>query len=162
MKKLFLSLLTVLSAATFYSCEGDQGPMGPAGPAGRDGLDGENGLVYYQKTDFTVESADWQLRAPDDKPNERYYRYEFDYNELTDEMCDIGIISAYFVYDDGYQNPLPSTKFHSYEENGQKFYYSQTIDYEYAPGKIIFIVTNSDFYTDEKPATMTFRVITHY
>ncbi|MEE3448157.1 MAG: hypothetical protein VZQ51_06070, partial [Bacteroidales bacterium] len=108
MKKLFLSLLTVLSAATFYSCEGDQGPMGPAGPAGKDGLDGENGLVYYQKTDFTVESADWQLRAPDDKPNERYYRYEFDYNEITDEMCDIGIISAYFVYDDGYQNPLTS------------------------------------------------------
>jgi len=162
MKKLFLILLTAFSAINFQSCDGDRGPMGPHGPAGRVGRDGEDGLVYYQKNDFTVASADWQLRAPDDKPNERYYRYEFDYNELTDEMCDIGIVSAYFVYDDGYQNPLPSTKFHSFEENGQKFYYSQTIDYEYAPGKIIFIVTNSDFYTDEKPGTMTFRVITHY
>jgi hypothetical protein len=136
--------------------------MGPAGPVGRDGKDGEDGLVYYEKTDFTVESKDWQLRAPDDKPNERYYRYEFDYKELTEEMCNIGIISAYLVYDDGYQNPLPGTRYHSYEGNGQMFYYSQTIDYEYAPGKIIFIVTNSDFYTDEKPETMTFRVITHY
>ncbi|MBQ3656094.1 MAG: collagen-like protein [Bacteroidales bacterium] len=160
MKKLLLVLLTALSAATFQSCgKGDPGPVGPMGPAGRDG---EDGVVFYHTADFTVDAQDWELRAPNNKPNERYFRYEFDYKELTEEMCNIGVTNVYHIYNDGYQNPLPSTKYHSYNQDGQTMYYSQTVDYEYAPGKIIFIATNSDFFTDEKPETMTFRVITHY
>ena len=153
MKKLLIILSALLLSNIFVSCEGERGPMGPAG---------KDGVVYYEKGEFTVKSEDWELCTPNDSPNEKYFRYEFDYNELTDLMCDIGIVNAYVVYDDGFQNQLPYTRHHSYSENNENHFYDTTIEYEYAPGKIIFLVTNSDFYIGDRPQTMTFRVITHY
>lgn len=133
--------------------------MGPMGPAGRDG---EDGVVFYRKDEFEVIQKDWKVAELN---GSKYFKCEFDYPELTETMCDIGIVNAYLLIEDDitYQRQLPATNAYNVEtEENQSYFYTTVIDYEYAPGVITFYVTNSDFNVDKKPETMIFRVITHY
>ncbi|MBQ5404081.1 MAG: hypothetical protein IIU11_06930 [Bacteroidales bacterium] len=156
MKRLFLIVLTMVSIFALPSCEGDPGPRGPAG------RDGEDGVVFYRKDEYEVLQKDWKEAEFN---GSKYFRYEFEYPELTETMCDIGIVNAYILIDDDvtYQRQLPATNAYNVEtEEGQSYFYTTVIDYEYAPGVITFYVTNSDFSVDKKPEDMRFRVITHY
>ncbi len=161
MKKLLL-LMPLIATLFLTSCEGDPGPMGPMGPSGNDG---EDGVVNYVKSKFTVESNDWEL------VDNQYYKFTFDYEELTTTMCDIGVVCAYMFWTDDenvmYQGQLPCTRYYTEEKKNDDgttsdIFYSTTIDYEYGPNQITFFVTNSDFYIGDKPQTYNFRVITHY
>lgn len=165
MKKVLFSLLT-LAVLFFSSCRGDEGPMGPQGPAGPAGQNGQNGHdghdgagLQYLRFDFTVDSKDWILAG---EGKEKYYKYHFDFSELTANLCDIAIVNAYYMWDDEngvtYQSLLPTVRHHVDGET----YYTTTIDYDYAPGNLNFYVTNSDFFVDDKPETMVFRVVVYF
>lgn len=164
-------MLPLLALMLLGSCRGDEGPMGPMGPQGepgRDGLDGQNGRDGLDgegmKTldfDFTVEQNNWQAIIDTDEP---YFKYSFDnFAELQKNVIEQGMLSVYRVFSDGYYGAVPSVQLKkATDNNGETVFYTQVIDYEFATNTINFFVTNSDFYMDEKPETMTFRVVVQY
>ena len=149
------------------SCRGDEGPMGPvgpAGPAGQDGLDGHDGVdgegLKTLEFTFTVEQNDWAAMMDSDEP---YFKCEFDnFKELESDIINHGMLTVYRMLDEDYYATLPVTKLHKESNDNGDIFYTQLIDYEFAPGKISFYVTNSDFYMDEKPDAMDFKVVVHY
>lgn len=162
MKKLLLIMLPMLAVLLLGSCRGDDGPMGPEGPmgpAGRDGVDGEGFKTL--EFDFTVAQNDW-LAVKD--VNEPYFKCSFDqFQELEKDIIDHGMLAVYRILDDDYFGALPTVQLHKGNNaEGTEIFYTQLIDYEFAPGVINFYVTNSDFYMDEKPDAMKFKVVVHY
>ncbi len=148
----------MLAVLLLGSCRGDEGPMGPMGPAGQDGLDGE-GFKTLEFT-FTVDQNDWDAITDTEEP---YFKCMFDFKELEATIINQGMLSVYRLLDEDYNATLPITKPHKETNDaGEDIYYTQLIDYEFAPGKISFYVTNSDFFMDEKPETMEFKVVVHY
>ncbi len=158
----------MIAALFFSSCRGDEGPMGPMGPAGPagqnghigvDGQDGKDGAgLQFLRYDFTVFKEDWEVIGGD---IEKCFKCHFDFKELTADLCDIAIINAYYMWDeDGttYQSALPTVR----HRGDLSLRFTTTIDYDYAPGKLNFYVTNSDFYVAEPPETMVFRVVVYY
>ncbi|MCQ2250434.1 MAG: collagen-like protein [Bacteroidales bacterium] len=163
MKKLLIMILPMIAALLMQSCKGDEGPMGPAGPAGEPGRDGESGgapCTEYISLDFTVESDNWQLIHGEN--GTAYYSYAFDnVTELNKDIFWNGIMNVYNIWTDNnatYQSQLPTVR---HRKDGDD-YFTCTIDYDFGEKSIIFNVTNSDFYIDEKPETMTFRVVAYY
>lgn len=156
----------MLAALLLGSCRGDEGPMGPEGPAGpagldgRDGQDGQDGegLKTLEFT-FTVEQNDWEAVKDSNEP---YFRCVFNFKELEASIIDHGMLTVYRMLDDDYYATLPITKPHKDTNNDGDIYYTQLIDYEFAPGSISFYITNSDFYMDTKPDAMDFKVVVHY
>ncbi|MBR4325020.1 MAG: collagen-like protein [Bacteroidales bacterium] len=166
MKKLLLIMLPMLAALLLGSCRGDDGPMGPEGPMGpagrdgRDGIDGKDGEgMKTLEFTFGVKQNDWEIVKDSKEP---YFRYEFDFKELESSIIDHGMLTVYRMLDDDYYATLPVTKLHKDTNDNGDIFYTQLIDYEFAPGKISFYVTNSDFYIDEKPDAMDFKVVVHY
>lgn len=161
MKKLFTFISAMVIAASMQSCEGPAGPEGPMGPMGPAGQDGSS--FFFINKEFTVESAHWINEGS-------YFSYTFDIPELNKEMCESASIVVYRYYDET-QTPLPDVKHHSEDkeeknENGEivpfSIYWTTTVDYDYQPGKITFYYTCSDFFTNENPPTMDFRLVVHY
>lgn len=52
-------------------------------------------------------------------------------------------------------SPLPVVRHLSETVNGNKVYFTETIDYEYSPGEVVFYVTISDF-VKQNPGTIDF------
>ena len=157
MKRYFLLIMMLSTALFFESCRGDEGPMGPAG---RDGRDGE-GLNVLNAI-FTAD--DWTLV----KGDEPYFKCQKDFPELDPGMVEYGIVTPYLVCRDDagneyYQN-LPAVRHHASfnDETQETINYTQTIDCEFAAGTITFFVTNSDFYVEDMPEKMKFKVVCHY
>ncbi len=151
----------MMAAMLLGSCRGDEGPMGPPGAPGANGMDGKDGLETH-RTDLTIESKDWIL---DEKDN--YFYYVFNgCDEITPLICDKGSVNAYaMMEDDGveYQTQLPMIRYKYYIDNkGEMVPYQTMLDYEYAPGKITFFVTNSDFNVESKPDSYKIRLILHW
>ncbi|MBP5683551.1 MAG: collagen-like protein [Bacteroidales bacterium] len=171
MKKLLFLMLPLLALMLLGSCRGDEGPMGPEGPAGpagldgRDGQDGRDGLdgegMKTLDFDFTVEQNDWTPVLDTEEP---YFKFSFEnFAELETKVIEQGMVSVNRVFGDGYYGAVPSVQLKkATNDNGDVVFYTQVIDYEFAPKTINFFVTNSDFYMDEKPETMTFRVVVQY
>ena len=157
MKRYFLLIMMLATALFFESCRGDEGPMGPAG---RDGRDGEGLNVI--SSNFTVD--EWAL-VENDEP---YFECLCKYPELDASMVEYGIVTPYIVWtgDDckEYLQNLPAVRHHSYtdKKNDETVYYTQTIDCEFTAGLIRFFVTNSDFYVEDMPENMKFKVVCHY
>lgn len=159
----------MLAALLLGSCRGDEGPMGPMGPAGPAGLDGKDGQDGRDGKDgegfktleftFTVEQNDWEIVKDTPEP---YFRCVFDFKELESSIIDHGMLTVYRMLDDDYYATLPITKPHKETNDNGDIYYTQLIDYEFAPSSISFYVTNSDFFIDEKPDAMDFKVVVHY
>ena len=161
MKKLLLIMLPLLAALLLGSCRGDDGPMGPEGPMGPAGLDGVDGEGFKTlEYEFLVAQNDWKAVTNTDEP---YFMYDFDFTKLDSYVIDHGMITVYRVFDNGNFTALPNVKLRK-ETNqaGKEITYTQLIDYEFAPSFLCFYVTNSDFYMDEKPDAMKFKVVVHY
>lgn len=163
MKRYFLLIMMLATALFFEGCRGDEGPMGPMGPAGRDGRDGRDGEgLNVLNAPFTAD--DWTLV----KGDEPYFECQKDFPELESGMVEYGIVTPYLVWtgNDGkeYLQNLPAVRHHASfnDETQETFYYTQTIDCEFAAGTITFFVTNSDFYVKELPENMKFKVVCHY
>lgn len=156
MKKAIFCIVAFMLA--FVSCEGPAGPMGPEGPAGV----GTNWKVY---DNIVVNSEDWELIQDADGSHPRYMA-EVTLHDLTDEEFDFvytdGSFQAYVYKDMGIetQAPLPYIVHREAVDNqGAYMTWEETYDFDYSPGTVAFYATYSDFFVDQRPPSMTFRVI---
>jgi len=135
MKKVFIFTLL---AAILISCEGKRGKDG------KDGL-----LAVWKVVTLPVKANDWQPHP--NSSNVSYYSVIFNVPDITKDIFLDGLIQCYRYYDDR-QIVLPYVR---HLTDGQ-FLWTQTIDYEYYVGGMEIFLTNSDFYYDSPPESMTF------
>ncbi len=156
-------LAIFLMAILFASCEG------PMGPPGRDGLDGENSEPTSLVIDYQIEvrSSDWKLSKTE--AGEPIYTYDF---RIKDKDFDLykkayyeGLVTSYMYLDFGdkdleAQTPLPNPV---NRQDNEGHLWTETYSYDYTvDGFIIFKVSVSDFFLDQKPPTTYFRVALTY
>ena len=136
MKKAFF---VILVSIVVFSCgkEGPRGSRGPQGVPGRDGSNGKDGTqinTYY----FEVFPEQWKINGT--YGSEGYYCYEEkNLSDLTSSVIEQGAILVYVLFGD-YDHQLPYI-IPSYDDG----YYARIIRYDLQPGKIGFIVEDSDF-----------------
>lgn len=137
MKKLLLLVVAVLTLSAcgdeYYDCECDG-----------DGL-------YMHALDIRA--------APNDKTwefvEDGFFHTVAEFPELDNFAFKYGHLTVYLVDHTNkgdVQIPLPYTRYYKdYDSNGQPYYWSQYIHYEFKVGEIHIYVTNSDYYYDEEP-----------
>lgn len=151
-------LAIVLMVVMFSSCEGEVGPMGPPGQDG--------GITYWVfDNQILVKSSDWELR---DNGGEPFYMYEY---RIADKDFDIyqkayeeGLITCYMYldYDSDAQaqTALPNPVHR--KDSGNNLW-TETYAAEYTKdGFIIFKVTFSDFFIDQRPPETYFKAVITY
>lgn len=143
------TLVALLLAVIFVSCEG---PMGPQGPAGYDGADGGDWGEYSY---FTVKANQWQSDGIAGT-NSFYYYYNQKWDELDEMAVERGIVIGYVVDHTGGYTTMPYV-YHD-KDNEQGFEWTKTTSFSYDIGVFEIQVTNSDFY-DDPPGDMSFRII---
>ena len=145
-------LAIFLMAILFVSCEG------PQGEPGRDGTS----TYWIIEDEIEVKSNDWKLSSNEE--GEPIYTYDF---RIKDKDYDLymnayytGLVSCYMYLDFGddkleAQTPLPNPVDRQ-DKDGNKW--TETYSYDYTiDGFIIFKVSISDFFLDQKPPTTYFR-----
>ena len=155
MKKLFFLLSVVLF--TFASCEG---------PPGRDGLDGRDGAgTYWFVKTYTIQSNQWTLINGEDQLNS-YFRAQISIPKLDRELYERGNVQCYMfqnINNTEVQTPLPFTiPLGEKGTGGGELLWTETVSFDFYPGTITFYVNYSDFYTSNRPGTVTFRVVLTY
>ena len=148
-------LAIFLMAFLLASCEG------PMGPPGKDG-----GITeWWEKEDILVKSSDWELV---DNYGEPFYMYQY---RISDENFSLyqdaykkGLITCYMYLDHGKdkeaQTALPNPVNRLDSENN---IWTETYAAEYTKdGFIIFKVTFSDFFTDQRPPETHFKAVITY
>ena len=155
MKKiLFLFSAVIMLLA---SCEG---------PAGRDGLDGRDGYAteWVIKT-YTINSNQWQLVNGVDQLNS-FYQAEVRIPELDVDIYEDGAVLCYMFQDvngDEVQTMLPFTIPRGVDNgNGTEDLWTETYACDFTVGSIMFYVNYSDFYTNNRPPTTSFKVALIY
>ncbi len=150
MKKI-LGLLMLLVA--FASCEG---PVGPEGPMGPQGERGDSTVEGWRNVTMEVKSNDWKLiDYVDGNP---CYMYEFSWDELTKNVYENGIVLGHLYTTVGTTETLTPLPFVLHRQNSEGNTWTETYTYDYSPGYVAFYATYSDFYMDQKPGDLTFRV----
>lgn len=136
---------------TFASCEGPMGPVGPEGPAGP----GTNWKII----NIPVDSRDWKIMQDEDGSNPRFF-YEIEVPEIDEFIYTDGLVSAYLYTNVGIetQTPLPYELHREEIIDGKVITWSENTTFDYSPGSIAFYVTYSDFFVEQNPPTMEFRV----
>lgn len=153
MKKLILLLCM---AFTMFACEGEMGPMGPMGPQGKDGEPG-TGTQWYTKS-FTINSNQWELIG---EPGElkSYYMAVFDLPQLSEFIFKEGTVIGYMSMGENIKNGLPYVMHTAEETEEGSHYWTQTYDFDFAPGSVAFYATFSDFETQKRPGNETFHIV---
>ena len=161
-------LLFLLSVALwlFASCEGPAGRDGLEGRPGKDGKDGKDGIeTYWFVGVYTINSNNWQLVNGVDQLNS-FYRASITIPELTNDIYEDGNVFCYlFQTIDGQevQTPLPFTvPLGEAADNNTEFLWTETVAFDFSPGRITFYVNYSDFITSIRPDRMIFRVVLNY
>jgi len=99
-----------------------------------------------------------------------YYYAAYDISQLTSFIFNSGNVQAYLIEKNSYgeetQRPLPFTRHkEEWNEQGDKFTYTETYDYFYGVGWIEFNYTASDFEYEKsggiqyRPTDKQFRVV---
>lgn len=153
-------LVIFLMTLLFVSCEGHMGPPGQ---------DGQNAEQTYWviEDEIEVKSSDWKLSS--NEAGDPIYTYDYrikdkDYDLYMDAYYE-GLVTAYMYLDFGdkeleAQTPLPNPVNRRDNEGN---IWTETYSYDYTvDGFIIFKVSVSDFYLDQKPPTTYFRVALTY
>ncbi|MDR1259371.1 MAG: hypothetical protein LBK65_08870 [Tannerellaceae bacterium] len=144
MKKLFITLLT---AICLLSCEGPAGPMGPAAEQ-----------TQWKYVYYTVEDRHWNLVGQIGDLNS-FYEFSFEEPSLTDFIYSEGVVMGYAVDNpqtrDEILRPLPDTWPVGEDTN----LWTESVTFAYKPGLVTFYVGYSDFATNVRPPTMTFKIM---
>ena len=148
MKKIIGLLLLMIA---FTACEGPMGPPGPPGPAGGNG---DSMLEGWKYRTFTVKSEDWQLV---DGP-EPFYVYEFQWDELTEYVYKKGVVMGNVYTLVGDVETLTPLPFVLHRQDSKGTFWTETYTFDYNPGYVAFYATFSDFFVDQRPGDMDFRV----
>ncbi len=167
MKKLFTFLaIAVLAAA----CEGPMGPMGPQGPAGYNGHDGKDGTVSKLVIDnIEIAPKDWEEYTVDGYFD--HYFCDVKLPGFTSSIFNTGFYYIYWkYYEDGgngtnilIQEGEGATMYYEGSDNGEVFYYQETISCDYSAGWVRINFRSSDFYAGSKPdKPYLFRFVAFY
>ena len=152
MKKLFL--LMTAAMVLFASCEG---------PAGRDGIDGAE--TYWFVEDYTINANQWKLINGEDQLNS-YFQAEVQIPQLDSDIYRKGNVFCYmYQRNDGVevQTLLPFTVPYGEPRGGNSEHiWIETYACDFKVGSVMFYVNFSDFYTNNRPPTTTFRVVLNY
>ncbi|WP_108823519.1 collagen-like protein [Dysgonomonas sp. Marseille-P4361] len=153
MKKLILLLSMMF---TLFACEGEMGPMGPQGPEGKPGEPGYGNKWYT--TSFTIKSDQWELVG---EPGElkSYYMVVLDLHQLTEEIFEEGTVVGYISMGENVKNGLPYVMHTAEGGTDGNHYWTQTYDFDFAPGSVAFYATFSDFETQKRPGDETFHIV---
>jgi hypothetical protein len=163
MKNLFI---IALSALIFAACEGPMGPPGPQGlpgapgQNGQDGRNGQNGTngrdgdgTNWIRTTVTINPGDWQVMngAPGDLGT--YFFATVRWNELTKWVYDTGSVVAYIENIEGVKNGMPFVWHRGIKADDgiTDITWTETYDFDFAPGELGFYLTYSDFSTRIRP-----------
>ncbi len=173
MKKLFF---IAAAALMFASCEGPMGPIGPQGPQGvpgqngQDGQDGRNGQngrdgqdgegTKWFTTSFTVNPNEWERVGEPGSVDSFFVAYR-SLPELNKYVYDKGSVITYIENGEGIKNGMPFVLHLGYEENnGGKYLWTETYDFDFTVGEVAFYLTYSDFSTNFEPdKSKTFHVV---
>ena len=153
----------LLLAVAFASCEGPQGPEGPMGtegPQGPAGSSGDGVIEGWRYATFSVNSNDWQeIANVDGNP---CYMCEFEWEDITDYVYNEGLAigSIYTTVGEVETlSPLPYVLHRQgTDDAGNPIYWTETYTFDYNPGYVAFYVTYSDFFMDQRPGNIDFRV----
>jgi len=169
MKKIIFLLSAVLWL--FASCEGPAGRDGidgldgidgRNGTNGRDGTDGRDGVgMYWFIKNYTVNTSQWQLIG---KANElgSYYQASISVPELDRDIYENGNVFCYmFQRSNGVevQTLLPFTVPYGESKANSDYLWTETYACDFSVGVVMFYVNYSDFVTNIRPPTTTFRVV---
>lgn len=149
----------ILAAATLLTaCVGPQGPQGEKGDKGDPGESTQWSIV-----NMSVSSEDWELVSYADGTNPYYY-VTFDVPELDDFIYAQGLTKCYIEFnrgtDSAYQQELPYVRhYEAYNDNDEQIIWTRTVDYDFGIGFVNVYVTFSDFYVDDRPEAMDFRLV---
>jgi len=108
---------------------------------------------------LSIRSNQWTPHTDADGYN-LYYSRTISMPEITPNLYTYGsVLTYYLIYNDLNeqiaQQVLPYVRHY---ENADGARWTRTVDFEYSPGSMTIIVTNSDF-LDEIPPLMDFRVV---
>jgi len=121
--------------------------------------------TYWFVQEYTVRSNDWQL-VNGVNQLDSYYRYSFNIPELNRDIFNKGHVFCYmFQKNDAGQDVqtlLPFIIPRGENTNGKESLWMESYAYDFAVGKITFYFNCSDFITDVRPETTTFRVVLNY
>ena len=154
MKRLIYFMLLAVTSLTLASCEGKPG---------RDGRDGRDGLVNYYNIPVQINQNEWSYTNAD---NNNYFYAVISVPELTWDISEHGNMMVYREYDQGTNNavqtPLPYSRHVEYQDNGEWYFYTESVDYEFTKGQVTIFYTASDFdyelNTNFVPEQMNFRI----
>ena len=160
MKKILLLLVT--SVLVLSSCEGPAGRDGFDGRDGLDGLDGE-GTKWFVKT-YTIKQGDWKLVKGVNELNS-YFRAEVLIKELDNFVYEKGNVFCYMFQNiDGVevQTMLPFVIPLGEGHSGGEDLWTEMYSCDFSPGSIMFYVNYSDFITEVRPGTISYRVVLNW
>ena len=155
MKNLLAIFLMVF---LFASCEG------PMGPPGQDG-----GITeWWIKEEIKVKSSDWELVYNENKDPIYIYEYRIDDQDMSlyTDTYRKGLITTYMYldFDDDAeaQTALPNSV-HRRDAKDNSILWTETYSCDYTrDGFLIFKVTFSDFFTDQRPPETHFKAVLTY
>ncbi|WP_075559513.1 hypothetical protein [Parabacteroides timonensis] len=159
-------LAIFLMAILFVSCDGEIGPMGPPGPPGEPGQDG--GITeWWIDKNIAVKSSDWEL--VDNGAGKPFFIYEYriddkNYDLYQDAYAE-GLVTCYMYldYDDKNIQAQTALPYTLYDKDDQNNHWEEHYSAEYTiDGFIIFKVTISDFFVDQRPPEAHFKVALTY
>ena len=132
---------------------------GCEGPPGRDG----DGMYWFVET-YTVYTNQWQLMNGVDQLDS-YFQAEVRIPQLTKEIYEKGNVFCYmFQTINGVevQTLLPFTVPKGEGTGNSEHLWTETFACDFSPGSVMFYVNYSDFYTNNRPPTTSFRVVLNY
>jgi len=129
------------------------------GPAGRDGAE-----TFWFVKSYTINTNQWQLVNGVDQIGS-FYQAKISIPELDREIYENGNVFCYMfvrVNNVEVQTPLPYSNHYGKVVGGSEELWTETFSFDFYRGGITFNVTYSDFYTNNRPQTITFRVVLNY
>jgi len=114
---------------------------------------------------LTVGANQWKLEGGKDQLGSYYYA-DFAIPELTDFVVDNGAVILYFQNpeESRVKNAMPYVLHKGeFDDYGDRYYWTQTYDYEFWPGHVRVFCTYSDFLTGvDSPDRQTFHLVAIY
>lgn len=162
MRKFFIALVLVASAAVLSSCEGVPG------------RDGRDGLGVMDAILINVNQNAWNYTKFNDN---NYFYATVDVPEINERIFDNGVVKMYRTFnydkDNATQVEMPYTLQSEYntgyqDEEGKDIwgFYTELVSYEYGIGTVTIYYTVSDFdyelNTKFVPDPMQFRLVVMY
>lgn len=140
--------------------------------AGRDGRNGRDGRdCEFTSIPIYVPQEAWvytDFRAPEN--NNNFFYATVDMPEISQAICNRGVVKMYRVGADNEvdsQMEMPYVRPAEYynETDGNWYFYTESVDYKFTPGKITIFYRASDFDYEinyYSPEAMNFRCVILY